>query len=218
MATSKRKPVRGAARPGYGVLADVRPEAFEALLDDAARRNRTVRSAPAPAPPPAPPVRDDADPFGFDPMYERKTRSVLELLYSRWFRVAAEGLAHVPARGACLLVAACVGRLDGVLLKTAVKLEHPAARDVRWLTDDLAPVLGAFVGRLGAVHACRENVERLLAREALVAVPPDEAYVTLGVRAGAAIVPVGLHLAPRASRIRFGAPVANARAAIEALA
>jgi 1-acyl-sn-glycerol-3-phosphate acyltransferase len=66
--------------------------------------------------------------------------------------------------------------LDGVMLKTAVKREHPQQRDVRWLTEDFIyhfPYLGSAMNRLGAVRACQENAERLLAKEELVCVFPE---------------------------------------------
>lgn len=121
---------------------------------------------------------EEVDDFGFDPIYESKLRGVLEFLYSRYFRVQTSGIDRVPSHGRCLLVANHSGTvpLDGVMLKTAVKLEHPAARDLRWLTEDFIyhmPYLGSMMNRLGGVRACQENAERLLAKEQLVAVFPE---------------------------------------------
>jgi 1-acyl-sn-glycerol-3-phosphate acyltransferase len=51
---------------------------------------------------------------------------------------------------------------DGIMIKTAVKREHPQRRDVRWLAEDFIfhfPFLGAFSNRVGAVRACQENAE-----------------------------------------------------------
>ncbi len=121
---------------------------------------------------------EEVDDFGFDPIYESKLRGVLEFLYSRYFRVQTSGIERVPSHGRCLLVANHSGTvpLDGVMLKTAIKLEHPAARDLRWLTEDFIhhmPYLGSMMNRLGGVRACQENAERLLAKEQLVAVFPE---------------------------------------------
>jgi len=121
---------------------------------------------------------EEVDDFGFDPIYDAKFRGVLEFLYSRYFRVETSGIDVVPESGRCLIVANHSGTLplDGVMIKTAVKLEHPAARDVRWLTEDFIyhfPYLGSAMNRLGAVRACQENAERLLANEELVAVFPE---------------------------------------------
>lgn len=121
---------------------------------------------------------EEVDDFGFDPIYEQKFRTVLEFLYSKYFRVETTGIERIPSHGRCLLVANHSGTvpLDGVMLKTAVKLEHPGGRDVRWLTEDFIyhmPYLGSIMNRLGAVRACQENAERLLAKEELVAVFPE---------------------------------------------
>ncbi len=121
---------------------------------------------------------EEVDDFGFDPIYDQKARTVLEFLYTRYFRVETTGIERVPARGRCLLVANHSGTLplDGVMIKTAVKLEHPAPRDVRWLTEDFIyhmPYLGSMMNRLGAVRACQENAQRLLEKEQLCAVFPE---------------------------------------------
>lgn len=121
---------------------------------------------------------EEVDDFGFDPVYEQKARALLEFLYTRYFRVETTGIDHVPARGRCLLVSNHSGTLplDGLMLRTAVKLEHGNPREVRWLTEDFIhhmPYLGATLNRLGAVRACQENAGRLLDREELVAVFPE---------------------------------------------
>jgi 1-acyl-sn-glycerol-3-phosphate acyltransferase len=62
------------------------------------------------------------------------------------------------------------------MLKTAIAKEHVAARELRWLTEDFItylPFVGSFMNRMGAVRACQENAERLLARDKLVAVFPE---------------------------------------------
>ncbi|HEY8073473.1 MAG TPA: 1-acyl-sn-glycerol-3-phosphate acyltransferase [Labilithrix sp.] len=121
---------------------------------------------------------EEVDDFGFDPTYDTKWRPLLDFLYTRYFRVETEGVDRVPDSGRCVLVANHSGTvpLDGVMIKTAVKREHPAARDVRWLTEDFIyhfPYLGSAMNRLGAVRACQENAERLLAKEQLLCVFPE---------------------------------------------
>lgn len=121
---------------------------------------------------------EEVDDFGFDPVYDDKYRPYLDFLYTRYFRVETSGIESIPAEGRCVLVANHSGTLplDGVMIKTAVKREHPAARDLRWLTEDFIshmPFLGSTMNRLGAVRACQENAERLLANEELVAVFPE---------------------------------------------
>jgi 1-acyl-sn-glycerol-3-phosphate acyltransferase len=121
---------------------------------------------------------EEVDDFGFDPVYERKVMPFFDFLYERYFRVECEGIAGVPDEGRCLLVANHSGTLpyDGMMIKTAVKREHPKHRDVRWLAEDFLfhfPFLGSFTNRIGAVRACQENAERLLQQESLTAVFPE---------------------------------------------
>jgi 1-acyl-sn-glycerol-3-phosphate acyltransferase len=118
------------------------------------------------------------DDFGFDPIYDAKLEPALDFLYDTYFRVETTDIANVPSSGRCLLVANHSGTLplDGVMIKHAVKREHAEPRDVRWLTEDFIyhmPFLGSAMNRLGAVRACQENAERLLAKEQLVAVFPE---------------------------------------------
>jgi 1-acyl-sn-glycerol-3-phosphate acyltransferase len=121
---------------------------------------------------------EEVDDFGFDPVYEKKVQPLFDFLYEKYFRVEVSGLENVPSEGRCLLVANHSGTLpyDGVMIKVAVKRAHPAKRDVRWLAEDFIfhfPFLGSFSNRIGAVRACQENAERLLRKEALVAVFPE---------------------------------------------
>ena len=123
---------------------------------------------------------EEVDDFGFDPIYDAKLKPMLDFLYTKYFRVETSGISGVPTSGRCVLVANHSGTLplDGVMLKAAVKREQNAGagRDVRWLTEDFIyhmPFLGGAMNRLGAVRACQENAERLLAKESLVAVFPE---------------------------------------------
>jgi 1-acyl-sn-glycerol-3-phosphate acyltransferase len=121
---------------------------------------------------------EEVDDFGFDPVYEKKVQPVFDFLYEKYFRVDVAGLENVPSEGRCLLVANHSGTLpyDGVMIKVAVKRGHAAKRDVRWLAEDFIfhfPFLGSISNRIGAVRACQENAERLLRKDALVAVFPE---------------------------------------------
>jgi 1-acyl-sn-glycerol-3-phosphate acyltransferase len=120
----------------------------------------------------------EVDPFGLDRAYEARYRPLFEAMYKRWFRVTTRDVVHVPHEGRAMLVGNHAGTLpwDGLMLKTAVGLEHPAQREVRWLVEDSvfhAPFLGAVTNRLGAVRACPENAERLLESDTLLAVFPE---------------------------------------------
>jgi 1-acyl-sn-glycerol-3-phosphate acyltransferase len=121
---------------------------------------------------------EEVDDFGLDPGFERKVLPGLELLYRRYFRVQIEGMDHVPRTGRGVIVDNHSGAipLDGVMLRTALRLDHPGVRDLRWLAEDFLfylPFAGVFMNRIGAVRACPENAERLLSRDGLVAVFPE---------------------------------------------
>jgi len=161
---------------------------------------------------------EEVDEFGFDPAYEARLLPFLDVLYKHYFRVETEGMEHVPAEGRCLLVANHSGGplpYDGILLRTAVRREHPGPRDLRWLAEDFVfhlPFVGTALNRLGAVRACQENAERLLAEGSLVAVFPEGAkgigklfkdryrlqrfgrggFIRLGLRTGTPIVPCAI--------------------------
>jgi 1-acyl-sn-glycerol-3-phosphate acyltransferase len=121
---------------------------------------------------------EEVDDFGLDPSFESKLLPGIDLLYRRYFRVQVEGIHHVPSVGRAVIVANHGGTLplDGAMLRTAIRLDHPSRRDLRWLAEDFVfylPFAGVFLNRIGAVRACPENAERLLEKDSLVAVFPE---------------------------------------------
>jgi 1-acyl-sn-glycerol-3-phosphate acyltransferase len=124
---------------------------------------------------------EEVDEFGLDPMFESRLLPTLDFLYDRYFRVAVEGVHHIPTEGRCLIVANHSGGplpYDGAMLRTAVRREHTQNRELRWLAEDFIyylPFVGTFMNRIGAVRACQENAERLLNKGELVAVFPEGA-------------------------------------------
>ncbi|HEU5076310.1 MAG TPA: 1-acyl-sn-glycerol-3-phosphate acyltransferase [Polyangiaceae bacterium] len=118
------------------------------------------------------------DDFGHDPVYERKLAPLLDFLCQHYFRCETQGVDNIPAEGRCLIVANHSGTLplDGVMLRRAVRLRHPAKRELRWLAEDFIfylPFVGVLMNRLGAVRACQENAQRLLMEESLVVAFPE---------------------------------------------
>ena len=159
----------------------------------------------------------DVDEFGLDPHSEERARPYLEALCKHYFRAQVDGASHVPEAGPALLVANRSGALpwDGLILRTALRMGRPELPALRWLSEDSVihyPFLGVFLNRLGAVRACPENAERLLAQRRLVAVFPEGAqgsnklfrdryrlqrfgrggYVRLALKHGAPIVPTAI--------------------------
>ena len=121
---------------------------------------------------------EEVDDFGLDPAYESRFRPIAEFLYRRYFRIKTQGISHVPKTGRCIIVANHSGTLplDGLMLRTALRLEQGGARELRWLAEDFLfylPFAGVFMNRVGAVRACQENAERLLGKDGLLAVFPE---------------------------------------------
>ncbi|WP_437617514.1 lysophospholipid acyltransferase family protein [Sorangium sp. So ce1151] len=124
---------------------------------------------------------EEVDEFGFDPKSEARYRPLFDFLCRHYFRIDLEGIEHIPDEGRCVVVSNHSGGpipYDGLMLRAAVRREHPAQRELRWLADDFVyylPFAGTLMNRLGAVRACQENAERLLAGERLIAVFPEGA-------------------------------------------
>lgn len=160
---------------------------------------------------------DVVDDFGRDPRATARWEWLFEFLYSRWFRVQATGLKHIPSRGRALLVCNHAGTLpyDSAMVMHAVRRDHPARRDVRPLVEDTVfhlPWLGPLMNRIGGVRADPANAERLLRNGEVVAVFPEGekgmgklwkdryrlqrfgrgGFVKLAIRAGAPIIPVAV--------------------------
>ncbi|WP_426752433.1 1-acyl-sn-glycerol-3-phosphate acyltransferase [Myxococcus sp. Y35] len=156
------------------------------------------------------------DEYGKDPALVERLEPVLEFLYSQYWRVAVQGVVHVP-QGAAILVANHSGALpyDGLVMSMALTRERPDLREPRWLVEDQvfhAPVLGTLFNRLGAVRACPENALRLLDEHRPLVVFPEGyqalskpfgeryrlkrfgrgGFVKLALRTGAPIVPVAI--------------------------
>ncbi|MCP3138003.1 lysophospholipid acyltransferase family protein [Pyxidicoccus xibeiensis] len=156
------------------------------------------------------------DEYGKDPSLVERLDPVLEFLYSQYWRVAVQGVDHVP-RGAAILVANHSGALpyDGLVMSLVISRERPDLREARWLVEDQvfhAPVLGTLFNRLGAVRACPENALRLLDEQRPLVVFPEGyqalskpfaeryklkrfgrgGFVKLALRTGAPIVPVAI--------------------------
>ena len=101
---------------------------------------------------------DDVDDFGSDRRFFETLLPFFEFLYSVWWRVETTGIEHVPGRGPGLIVTNHSGVLpyDGIMVKLAVRHEHPARRECRMLALDmfaLLPVLAPLLAKSGEVRA-----------------------------------------------------------------
>ncbi len=119
------------------------------------------------------------DEWGFDEEFAEAAFPFFELLYERWWRVEATGVANVPSHGRAMLVANHAGSLfpfDASMMTAAVMKEHPLPRWPRFMVLDWAfvlPFLSAFIRRVGGVPANRYNAARLLEQDQVVMVFPE---------------------------------------------
>jgi 1-acyl-sn-glycerol-3-phosphate acyltransferase len=176
---------------------------------------------------------EDVDDMGFDRPFADRMAPTLDFLHDRWFRVENHGSESIPATGPCIFVANHSGTLpvDGLMLRVVLeKLSSKETPDFRWLAEDDVfhfPFVGSTLTRLGAVRACQENAERLLARGLRVGVFPEGlkgigklfrdryqlqrfgrgGFVKLALRTGTPIVPVsilgGEETQPMLARLTF---------------
>lgn len=120
----------------------------------------------------------EVDEFGMDPTFLADVAPLLDFAFERWFRARTDGLENIPTAGPAILAANHAGLLpwDAVMLAHTVRRATSGARAARPLIEDFHfyfPFLGTLLNRLGAVRACRENAERLLAAGETVAVFPE---------------------------------------------
>lgn len=138
-----------------------------------ARLRETLRAAAALR------ASERADDFGLDPAFEELVAPLFVFLYRRWWRVEVDGIENVPASGAAIVVANHSGVMfpyDGAMLKVALRVDHPSARELRPLVENFVfdlPFVASFMMRVGGVRACQENGERLLRSGEVVAVFPE---------------------------------------------
>ena len=118
------------------------------------------------------------DPFGYDPELHARIRPISEFLYRRYWRVQTDGLEHVPAQGPALIVSNHSGGIpfDATMIATAIDLDHPQHRLVRFLYDRFVasmPFVGEFYDKMGSTVASFQNARRLLEAGALVGIFPE---------------------------------------------
>ncbi len=123
-------------------------------------------------------AKPGADPFGYDPEFHARVRPIAEFLYRRYWRVQVDGLEHVPETGAALIVANHSGGIpfDASMIGTAIDLDHPQHRLVRFLYDRFVasmPLMGELYNRMGSTVASLENARRLLDHGDLVGIFPE---------------------------------------------
>jgi 1-acyl-sn-glycerol-3-phosphate acyltransferase len=186
-------------------------------------------------------ISAEVDDFGLDARYLARARRWLDWLYDSWWRVEVTGIEGVPETPRVLFVANSAGILpwDALMIAHAVERAHPSRRRPRPMVSDwiaTLPFSQSRLARLGAVRACAENAERLLAMDQWVIAFPEGqkgalkpfreryrlqrfargGFVSLAARQRAALVPVAvigseevhpILFEPRILRRLLGVPV-----------
>lgn len=122
------------------------------------------------------------DRFGMDARFAERFDALVEVLYSAWWRVTVLDVGRVPDAGPAVVVANHAGTVpwDALVLRHALRREHPAKRDLRPLLDDAEcdlPVFGAAAIRYGAVRASADAAHAVLGAGSLVGVFPEGSAV-----------------------------------------
>ena len=117
------------------------------------------------------------DDHGMSPSYIAAFgRTLFRFLHDAWWRVEHRGVEGIPARGGAVLVGVHRGFMpwDGVM---ALHLVHrETGRIPRFLIHPALvkyPFMADYMRRLGGVLATRENADRLLHRDGVVAIFPE---------------------------------------------
>jgi 1-acyl-sn-glycerol-3-phosphate acyltransferase len=129
------------------------------------------------------------DEWGYDPDFAKSVEPWLDFLYTRWWRVVANGLEHIPARGPALIVANHAGVVpwDAAMMATAIRRSGGGAKPLegvgpprhpRFLVLDWAfslPWASTAIRRFGGVPASPHNALALLRQGHVVMVFPEGA-------------------------------------------
>lgn len=119
----------------------------------------------------------DFDEWGLDTRYIAAfERTLFRFLHDVYWRVELSGLEHLPRDGAAVLTGVHRGfqPWDGVMAVVAVR--RATGRTPRFLLHPTLvklPFLANYMTKLGGVHACQENADRILGRGDLLGIFPE---------------------------------------------
>ena len=162
------------------------------------------------------PRMSDVDEWGRSEHMRALLRRLYDPVYSRWFRVAWEGLEKIPTEGGALLVANHSGAIPSDAPVIMHGIEKELGRPVYGMADYFfrtVPVVGTLWNRAGGVSANPDNAYRLLHDQQQLALVfpegtkgPSKSYtdryrlrrfgrggfVEIAMRAGVPVVPIAV--------------------------
>jgi 1-acyl-sn-glycerol-3-phosphate acyltransferase len=123
------------------------------------------------------------DPYGISKRSLVPGFAALALLYRRYFRVKAHGVANIPARGRAMLVGNHSGgvALDAAMVLAAAFLEMDPPRLAQGMAEKFInrlPFASTWASRCGQFTGLPEHAERLLEDDRLLLVFPEGARGT----------------------------------------
>jgi 1-acyl-sn-glycerol-3-phosphate acyltransferase/nucleoside-diphosphate-sugar epimerase len=127
--------------------------------------------------PGTPAALPDFDEWGLDVDYIAAfERTLFRFLHDLYWRIELAGLEHLPREGAAVLTGIHRGfqPWDGVMAVVAVR--RATGRTPRFLLHPTLvkmPFLANYMTKLGGIHACRENADRILGRGDLLGIYPE---------------------------------------------
>jgi 1-acyl-sn-glycerol-3-phosphate acyltransferase len=118
------------------------------------------------------------DPYGTSKSHLRVFVALLKLAYTKYFRVRAYGVEHVPNRGRVMLVGNHSGGLpiDAAMVVASLLLDKDPPRLVQAMVDKFVsrmPVASTWYARWGQVTGLPEHAERLLKDDRALMVFPE---------------------------------------------
>jgi 1-acyl-sn-glycerol-3-phosphate acyltransferase len=173
----------------------------------------------------------DVDEWGRSERFRSLARALYEPIYSKWFRVAWEGLEKIPPQGGALLVANHAGGVPSDAPVIMHGIEKELGRPVYGLADYFfrtVPVVGTLWARGGGVSARPSNAYRLLKEQGQLVLDFPEGtkgpsksftdryqlrrfgrggFVEIAMRSGVPIVPIAVTGSEEAMPVLFRLPL-----------
>lgn len=123
------------------------------------------------------------DPYGVSRTELARWMTVLATLYRSYFRVSAQGVHHVPARGRAMLVGNHSGgiAIDGAMVIASMLLEMDPPRLAQGMVEkfiNVFPFASMWAARTGQFTGLPEHAIRLLEDDRLLMVFPEGARGT----------------------------------------